>query len=439
MTGWKTIKEATCTEDGYKENKCLNCATQDKTEPIGRLGHAWGPGWVDDVAPTCGVAGSAKRECSRSGCGIVETKVLKALEHKFGSWVVSQKQSCDKEEIQSRECSLCNKKETQTTKPALGHKFGSWVVSQKQSCDKEEIQSRECGLCNKKETQTTKPALGHDFGSWGNRVEPTCTTEGSEKRTCSRCGYVDTRKIPMLPHPFGPWGTIDEPSCTKTGLEKRTCTKCPATENRTIPQLPHEPDGVWIDKRQATTKQVGLQVCHCTKCGAEAITRNVAPPRFRYEIPTYVHGPLASQFPGGGASNARVIYLDLTTDSDQRYALVTEEGWLVGYARVTVAGGTVRVSLEKLVDSNLFRHRAWGMFPDVTMVRPVSYDNSLPFDQSVKGPGDSCVITINLMTNYYKGGANEQFSDAMMAPGSSLSYGELNQQMLEMSEQQSGE
>ncbi|MGI6688894.1 MAG: hypothetical protein ACOX6Y_11235 [Christensenellales bacterium] len=216
------------------------------------------------------------------------------------------------------------------------------------------------------------------------------------------------------------------------------CDVCKKPKTDILPKLPHPSNGIWVDKREASTKQMGLQVTHCKVCGAEADSRLVAPPRFRYEIPTYAYGPLAGEFPGG-MTNARVIYLDLTTDSDQRYALVTEEGWLVGYARVTVAGGTVRVSLEKTVESNILRYRAWGMFPDVTTARPVDHSASLPFDQSVKGPGDSCVITISMITNYYQGGANEVFSDSMMAPGSGLSYGELNQQMLEMSEQQSGE
>lgn len=201
--------------------------------------------------------------------------------------------------------------------------------------------------------------------------------------------------------------------------------------------IPHKSNGIWVDEREATTKQMGLQVTHCSVCGNVASQRNVAPRNFRYEVATYAHGPQASEFPGG-SSAAPILYLDLTQDSDQRYALVTEDGWLVGYARVTVAGGTVRVSVEKTVEANVMRYRAWGMFPDVTTARMVDYENSLPFDQAVKGPGEHCVITLNMLTNYYQGGANEKFSDGLMAPGSGMSYQELYLQMLQMSEQ-SGE
>ena len=118
MTGWKVIKEATCTDDGYKENKCLTCTTQYDSVPIGRLGHDWGPGWVVDVDPVCGVAGLEKRECSR--CKTVETRALKALEHKFSEWKITQTRACDKDEIQTRECSLCKRVETKTTKTDIG-------------------------------------------------------------------------------------------------------------------------------------------------------------------------------------------------------------------------------------------------------------------------------------------------------------------------------
>lgn len=197
--------------------------------------------------------------------------------------------------------------------------------------------------------------------------------------------------------------------------------------------LPHKSDGIWVDEREATPRQMGLQVTHCTVCGAVASQRNVAPRNMRYEVATYAHGPLASEFPGG-SSSAPVIYLNLIQDSDQRYALVTEDGWLVGYARVTVAGGTVRVSLEKTTESNVMRYRAWGMYPDVTTAKMASYESSLPFDQAVKGPGDSCVITVSLLANYYQGGKNEKFSDALVAPGSSMSYRDLYLQMLTLSE-----
>jgi len=197
--------------------------------------------------------------------------------------------------------------------------------------------------------------------------------------------------------------------------------------------LPHTSDDIWVDEREATPRQMGLQVTHCIVCGEVASQRNVAPRNIRYEVATYAHGPLASEFPGG-SSSAPVIYLDLTQDSDQRYALVTEDGWLVGYARVTVAGGTVRVSLEKTIESNVMRYRAWGMYPDVTTAKMASYDSSLPFDQAVKGPGDSCVITVSLLANYVQGGQNEKFSDALVAPGSSMSYRDLYLQMLTLSE-----
>ena len=278
---------------------------------------------------------------------------------------------------------------------ALQHNFSAWKATQAVACDKDEIESRECSLCKTIEKRTTKKAWGHKFSDWKVDIKPSCDKVGKQSRQCPVCSKVETAEIKKLPH----------------------------TSNK-----------IWETVREATLSKLGLQVTHCTVCGQQASSRNVAPRGYRYEVPTYAYGPLAGEYPGGGSgSTLRLIYLNLTENSDQRHALVTEDGWLIGYARVTVAGGTVKVSLEKASDPTVMRYRAWGMFPDPATARAVNYDNSLPFDQAVKGPGDSCVIAVNMISNYYQGRENQQFSDALMSP-SGASYGELNQAMLQMAE-----
>lgn len=395
MTGWVLQTPATCTEDGSELNKCVTCTTQNQTRAIPHRGHTWAE-WYPTTPAGCETTGVATRVCTT--CGDKETKTLEKLNHNYGQWITEIPATCTTDGTVKRVCTRCGDTETKTA---------------------------------------TK--LGHNYGLWSESVKATCTTAGKKSRVCSRCGDVHEEVIPALGknqpngHSFSSWTKVNEPTCTKEGSDTRSCSACGRTETRKVSKLPHTPDGIWVDKREASTKQMGLQVAHCKVCGAQAASRNVAPRGFRYEIPTYGYGPMAGEFPGG-TTNMRVIFLDLTTDSDQRFALVTEDGWQVGNVRVTVAGGTVRVSLEKIIESNILRYRTWGMFPDVTQVRPINYDSSLPFDQAVKGPGNSCVIAVGMLTNYYQGGANEKFSDGMIAPGSGMSYGELNQKMLEASE-----
>jgi len=52
----------------------------------------------------------------------------------------------------------------------------------------------------------------------------------------------------------------------------------------------------------------------------------------------------------------------------------------------------------------------------------------------VKGPGESCVIALNMISNYYQGSQNERFSDGLLTYDGEASYQQVNQQMLEMAE-----
>ena len=38
---WETVKEATCTEKGSKEQRCTVCGEVVKTEEIAKLAHTW--------------------------------------------------------------------------------------------------------------------------------------------------------------------------------------------------------------------------------------------------------------------------------------------------------------------------------------------------------------------------------------------------------------
>ena len=400
MSGWQTVTIAKCGIAGSETNRCHTCDTQTTTQPIPALEHVYNTDWVEDPPAKCEDAGTAKRFCSL--CGVPATQNI----------------------------------------PALGHNFGLWSDAEDPAkCETPGTLKRICMRCGEFETKVA-PKLGHNYGPWVETDPPSCIKDGAKSRTCSRCGDVQTEvvkaygKSSPYGHAFSSWSGIVDATCTKEGTQTRTCSDCGREEKGATPRIPHTSDGNWVTVREASTKELGLQITHCTVCGQQADSQTAAPRGFRYEVPTFGYGLSPSEIPGGmGGGSPSLIILDLSADSDQRYALVTEDGWLVGYARVTVSGGTVRVSLEKTVESNLLRYRAWNMFPDATMAGPVFYDTSLPFDQAVQGPGETCAIAITLLTNYYQGGANQRFSDGMIAPGSGLSYQELNMKMLELSEQ----
>jgi len=396
MTGFVLKTVATCTTDGLEENKCVNCDTQNQTRAITKKGHTWAD-WNPTTPASCETGGTATRVCTV--CAEKETKSLDALGHAFGTWNEEVAATCTAGGTLKRVCSRCAEIETK-------------------SSDK----------------------LGHNYGLWQENKTPTCTIPGEKNRVCSRCADVDKETINALGknqpngHTFGSWTKTKDPSCTAEGNESRTCSACGRVENRPIAKLSHKSDGVWEVEREATLSKPGLEITHCKDCGAQASSRNFTPRGYRYEVPTSAWGPLASEYPGGGGSSLRLLYLDLSYDSDQRFALVTEDGWLIGFAHVTVANGAVRVSVEKKSEATVMRYRAWGMFPDAATAKAVNYDNSLPFDQAVKGPGESCVIALNMISNYYQGTGNERFSDGLVSPDGEASYGQINELMLQMAE-----
>jgi hypothetical protein len=351
--------------------------------------------WNVKRAATCYADGIEEKYCRTCTTQNSERALAKRT-HNWSEWKIDKPADCEKAGVEKRVClhSGCDGVDTKAI-PQLEHKFSEWKVSQNADCEKEEKESRTCSLCDLVQTRTTKPAWGHKYGSWGDKVDSTCTKEGSEKRTCSVCKKYETHAIP---------------------------------------KLPHKSDGVWEVEREATLSKPGLEITHCKDCGAQASSRNFTPRGYRYEVPTSAWGPMAGEYPGGGSSPLRLLYLDLTYDSDQRFALVTEDGWLIGFAHVTVANGAVRVSVEKKSEATVMRYRAWGMFPDAATTKAVNYDNSLPFDQAVKGPGESCVIALNMISNYYQGTGNERFSDGLLSYDGEASYAQINELMLQMAE-----
>ena len=474
---WEELQKPTCTETGIRRGVC-SCGDQ-KYEYPAALGHDW-TNW-DTVNATCTKAGSRTRTCRRDNSH-VENDILPQLDHVMTQWSLSKSPTCTDVGEETRRCSTCDTKPEKRDIPAIGHNWSEWRTDKNATCFEKGSQSKGClngcgiaretrdiavlnhnwgqyevvkpancteeGLsrrncqyaCGVKPEEKVLPALGHNLGPKQVVKNATCVLKGEIHEVCTRGDYTKKTEIPALGknqpngHKFSAWSKTLDPTCSKVGKEKRTCSDCTREETRDIAKLPHTSNKVWETVREATLSKLGLQVTHCTVCGQQASSRNVAPKGYRYEVPTYAYGPLAGEYPGGGSgSTMRLIYLNLTENSDQRYALVTEDGWLIGYARVTVAGGTVKVSLEKASDPTVMRYRAWGMFPDPATARAVNYDNSLPFDQAVKGPGDSCVIAVNMISNYYQGRENQQFSDALMSP-SGASYGELNQAMLQMAE-----
>ena len=422
---------ATCTDSGSSTKTCSKCGvtTTDYNEPKAK-GHTWGD-YILTKPATCTEVGQKTATCKT--CGEKDYEDVKKISHQMTDWITIEPRTCTTDGLREKYCQLCKGERETNVLPKTGHEWGNWVSNPAAKCEVDGNFTRTCNICATQENKAD-PALKHNFGSWKTTQEVSCTKEGIAERICKLCGVKDTKKEAAWGHKFSNWSVDTPASCTKEGKEQRKCNRCNLIESRAIAKLPHKSDNMWVEERKATLAKPGLEITHCSVCGGQASSRNFAPRGYKYEIPTVAYGPLASEYPGGMGSTLRLIYLDLSYDSDQRLGLVTEDGWLIGYAHVVVANGTVRVSIEKKAEPTVMRYRAWGMFPDAATVKAVNYDNSLPFDQAVKGPGESCVIALNMISNYYQGSQNERFSDGLLTYDGEASYQQVNQQMLEMAE-----
>ncbi|MDE7395325.1 MAG: leucine-rich repeat domain-containing protein [Clostridiales bacterium] len=108
---------------------------------------------------------------------------------------------------------------------AAGHTYGEWTVDTLATCTEDGAQSRTCSVCAYKETQSIS-ATGHTYGLWTENTPATCTADGEKMHTCSVCSHEETVTILATGHTTRYYPFVAE-TCTTTGvIEHYTCTVC---------------------------------------------------------------------------------------------------------------------------------------------------------------------------------------------------------------------
>ena len=141
---WVTEKEATCSEEGSKYEKCTHC---DEKRNLGTvipaLQHAMGQ-WVITKESACEVKGEIVRECAM--CGHKETDFLVALEHEYVPFGTTKQPTCTEDGQDVVKCTLCGYEKVTVLK-ASGHKFNSVVVKEPTE-DELGLRRKTCEVCN---------------------------------------------------------------------------------------------------------------------------------------------------------------------------------------------------------------------------------------------------------------------------------------------------
>lgn len=150
-------KKVTCTEDGYKEVKCVVCNELTDTIVIPATGHTLAD-WEIAKAPTCLQIGNRKRTCSTC------------------------KTYYEEEDI-----------------AALGHIKGDLIAIKDADCTNEGVQTATCTRCKEVIEEVKIAALGHSYSS-PVTIDPDCTTDGSTTTTCTKCGAKSVAVITATGH-----------------------------------------------------------------------------------------------------------------------------------------------------------------------------------------------------------------------------------------------
>ena len=256
-------------------------------------------------AATCTTDGVAIYGCSYSGCTSTTNKTIKAYGHSWGSWSTTSSATCTSPAKQSRTCSRCSKKETQTVGSALGHSYtvfkmtaqaatcttngtaiygcshsgctsttnktinayghnwGSWETTSNATCTAAEVQTRKCSRgC--KESQSVGSPLGHNY-SWNVTKEPTCEVTGSRQYKCTRCGNINkTETLDALGHDYKFKQTAKPATCTTDGVDVYVCSRCSKSDNRTVKAYGHS-WGDWKTSTAATCTAPETQTRTCSR------------------------------------------------------------------------------------------------------------------------------------------------------------------------------
>lgn len=200
---YTVITEATCTEDGVKAHKCIDCDEydMDTAAPI-KATHKWGTEFTVDIPATCTAEGS-----------------------------------------KSVKCTVCNEPNASTVTPIsiTSHTWGIVpVVKVEATCTVDGVLAIECTACKatKPDSEVAIPA-SHDWSPLPGVITPvTCTTDGAEGIKCLECGEVDEDTVVIIPasHVYDEVEVKVIATVFNDGLREGTCTRCGTELSEVMPK-----------------------------------------------------------------------------------------------------------------------------------------------------------------------------------------------------------
>lgn len=148
--------------------------------------HSWQTVSVEKEA-TCTTEGSKTEKCA--SCDAVRTETIPATEHTWDTGVITKEATCTEAGIRTYTCTVCKETKSETI-PATGeHTWDAGVVTKEATCTEAGVRTYTCSTCKTTRTEAI-PATGHK-AVFDAAVAATVLTEGkTEGSHCSVCGTV---------------------------------------------------------------------------------------------------------------------------------------------------------------------------------------------------------------------------------------------------------
>ena len=226
------VVHPTCTEKGYTEYEC-ECGHKYQENEINPLGHAY-TDWVIVKEATETENGFRQKKCIICGDVISETIIYSHI-HTYQENIIEA--DCENYGYTEYKCECGYSYKDRYVNP-LGHKYEEWKVVKEATETEEGLKEQECSRCKDKVTENI-PVKEHVHNYISTIINPTCTSQGYTEYTCGckntyRDNYTD------------PTGHIEEkiegiePTYTETGLSEGVkCKVCNIiiVEQKTLPML----------------------------------------------------------------------------------------------------------------------------------------------------------------------------------------------------------
>lgn len=393
----------------------------------------WGP-WEVTTTATCTSAGVETRYDKNSND--FETRAYGPVEHQMTDWVVTTPATWDKPGEQTRRCLTCTTRNEKQVIPQVVTIWSAWTITTPATCKGSGTPGEEMRYAQNTTEPAQKraiPAPQHSF-SWVEQPKATCSTPGTRTGTCTVCGdSAPSQTTPALGgknqrngHTWGPWGEVTKGDCQNEKTRTRVCKECGREDVEKMGLGKHvvrttTKNGKtyeWFIREPASMNGPGRAVQTCKICKKVIKSREIKFEGGRYNIAVTGFGPRASAINSAlFGLNDRLIPIDFTKQEEQTFALVTDDGMLVGEMRVSVLDDTASISYQMNDNQTIVSQAVFYMFPDAQSITAADLSDptrAMPFGTTVPLNGQTYgVIAARLVVNYNaESSANRAFPDS---------------------------